>query len=270
MQEWRREAVAIIPACGLGKRMKPFQTWKELIPLGYKTIEIDNGREHKIPKVISEYIIENIKNAGIDNIFIVINNQKTELMRFYGDGQLYGVNIAYLIQDLTNNIYAMPVALDVAYPFVKEKDVLFGMPDTIVNPDNSFSELYKYYRREKLDLALGVFPALNTNELAPVTIGENGKILDIRDKPKSSTILNTWNIAVWSPRFTKHLHDMVEEYVKSGKYKEGELLMSNVFLDAIRKGLKAKAFTFNLGMCYDIASTNKLYDFLINKVYKAN
>ena len=40
MQGSKREAVAVIPAGGLGQRMKPFQTWKELIPLGYNIIEI--------------------------------------------------------------------------------------------------------------------------------------------------------------------------------------------------------------------------------------
>ena len=270
MQEAKREAVAVIPAGGLGQRTKQCQTWKELIPLGYKSIKRENSGEFKVPKVISEYIIENIKSAGVSNVFIVINNQKTELMRFFGDGSLYGVNMAYLIQDLSKNIYAMPVALDIAYPYVKDKDILFGMPDTIVRPDNSFDELYKYYIKEDLDLALGVFPTTNTKELAPVTMGENGMILDIKDKPKKSNILNTWNIAVWSPRFTQHLHEMVEEYIKDERYRDGELLMSKVFLEAAKKGLKSKGFIFNSGMCYDIASTNKLYDFLINEVYKAN
>ena len=43
--------------------MKPFQTWKELIPLGYKSIKSENGGEFKVSKVISEYIIENIKKC---------------------------------------------------------------------------------------------------------------------------------------------------------------------------------------------------------------
>ncbi|WP_027634675.1 sugar phosphate nucleotidyltransferase [Clostridium hydrogeniformans] len=262
-----REKVAVIPAGGIGKRMKPLQIWKELIPLGYKTALDENKKEIRVPKVISEYIIENMKNAGVDNLYMVVNTQKTELIRFYGDGNGYDVNMAYLIQDLANNLYAMPVALDIAYPFVKDKDVFFGMPDTVVKPSTCFRSLYKAFIEEELDLALGVFPSDNPKELAPVEIGKNGEVLGIYDKPKSTKIYNSWNVAVWSPKFTELLHSRVLRYIKGEERDKGELLMSSIFMEAVEKGLKAKAIMFPEGMCYDIGCTDKLYNYLLNNVY---
>lgn len=115
MDKKGEDLIGIIPSGGLGKRMKPYRALKELTTVGYKTYVI-NGVEKKIPKVLSEYTIDNMLNSSINNLIVIINENKSELIKFYGDGSQYNTYIAYLCQVIDGRHYGMPVALEQAYP----------------------------------------------------------------------------------------------------------------------------------------------------------
>ena len=95
--------VAIIPAAGIGSRLSPFPCPKELFPVGYQDIEI-NGQLEKRPKVVSQYLLENLVSAGADRVFIILGDGKSDIMRYYGDGQRFGTNITYLYQEELNGM----------------------------------------------------------------------------------------------------------------------------------------------------------------------
>ena len=93
-------------------------------------------------KVVSQYLLENLVSAGADRIFIILGDGKSDIMRYYGDGQRFGTNITYLYQE---NLNGMPSAIDLARYWLKDDTVLFGMPDTIIEPRNSFEMLLDYH-----------------------------------------------------------------------------------------------------------------------------
>jgi glucose-1-phosphate thymidylyltransferase len=251
--------IGIIPAGGLGKRMYPFKLWKELIPIGYKKVSLKE-EEKIIPKLLAEYTLENMVNGGVKNVIFIINSYKTEIMRIFGYGSNYNVNIAYLNQELESGFYAMPIAIDMAYPFTKDKIVFMGMPDTVVRPDYCFKQLLEKHLDKNADLTLGVFPTDNPTRLAPVVINSNDEVEVIHDKPKVTKIYNTWNIAVWSSKFTDLLHTETKKYMSDEKSKGNELLMSDLFNKAIQNGLKVCAVFFKEGKCDDLGKIEEFID----------
>ena len=121
-----KKIVGIIPAAGKGTRLSPFPCPKELFPIGYQDYPV-NGALQKRPKVISQYLIENIINAGAERIIFILGEDKHDIMRYYGDGSRFGVDIAYLFQE---KLLGMPYAMNLAKNWVNHDDVFFGMPDT--------------------------------------------------------------------------------------------------------------------------------------------
>jgi glucose-1-phosphate thymidylyltransferase len=249
--------VGIVPAGGFGKRMRPLKIWKELIPVGYKT-HIEDEKEKHVPKVIAEYTLENMINAGAEKIVMVLNEQKTELFRFFGDGSDYGSSMAYVCQESSFPFYGMPIAFNAAYKWIRNSTVLMGMPDTIVEPFDCFEILLEMHEQKKSDLTIGVFPTNRPNRLAPVSIDPvTGRVKAVYDKPKSTKIHNTWNVAVWSGRFTELLHGYVQEYISNLENASNEMLLSDVFNQAIKENLEVYGHFFSNGWCYDLGNIDE-------------
>lgn len=247
----KRDVIGIIPAGGYGTRMAPFKVWKELIHVGYKEAEINNERQ-LVPKVVAEYTVEGMADAGAKQIIMILNEQKYELFKFFGNGSNYGTNISYTCQDTNKLLTGMPVAMDTAYYWLKDKTVFMGMPDTIVEPFDAFKSLYQFHLEKAADLTIGVLPTSTPTRLAPVLIDKKtSHVLNIYDKPKFTKIYNTWNIAIWSPKFTELMHEYVLEAEKSVKAKT-ELLLTDVFLKAIDSGLEVYGHMFEEGHLYDL------------------
>ena len=55
-----KNLIGLMPAAGKGSRLAPFPAPKELFPIGYQDFLID-GIMHRRPKVVSQYLIENIR-----------------------------------------------------------------------------------------------------------------------------------------------------------------------------------------------------------------
>lgn len=82
----KRKIVGVILAAGKGTRIKPinFEYPKPLLPVCNKPIMV--------------YQIEEMKNLGIEEIFVVIGHLGGKIKRHFGDGKKYGVKISYVRQ----------------------------------------------------------------------------------------------------------------------------------------------------------------------------
>ncbi len=78
---------AVILAAGEGRRLRPLTTYypKPMMPVGNKPI--------------LEWIITALRISGITNITIVVGYQKDKIIRYFGDGKDFGVDIDYVIQE---------------------------------------------------------------------------------------------------------------------------------------------------------------------------
>jgi glucose-1-phosphate thymidylyltransferase len=246
----KTKIVGIIPAAGKGSRLYPFPCPKELFPVGYQDYLIA-GSLQKRPKVISQYLIENIINAGAKRLVFILGEEKYEIMRYYNDGTRFGADIAYLFQE---KLLGMPYAINQAKNWVNHDTVLFGMPDTIIEPRDVFQQLLTRHQEFSADLTLGLFPTENPSKFGMVDFDNSDTITFIVDKPQKTTLKYAWGCGCWSASFTQ----LLDDYLKSHPYEGHEVVLGDVFLYAVRNNLTVKAVKFDHGRYIDIGTVDEL------------
>lgn len=235
----------IVPAAGRGARLAPYRAPKELIQVGYRTVD---GRP--LPKAAVEHVLHAMCAGGVAEALVVLSPEKSEVFRYLGSGRHLGLDLAYLCQE---EAHGLPHALDLATPFVAGRTVCMGLPDTICAPQDCFAQLLDFHEARRADLSLGVFPTDQPQALAPVIIDPGSqRVLAIVDKPEHPPVSNTWGIAAWSPAFTELLHEFVATALRSPG---PELLLTDVFVAAVAAGLRVHALTFESGEYYDIGTS---------------
>ena len=83
------ELIGLIPAAGKGVRLGlPYP--KELYPV------IRNNHY----KPISQFVVDNLTNAGLKHIVFVVNETKHQLMGYFGSGMRFNCTISYVVQEV--------------------------------------------------------------------------------------------------------------------------------------------------------------------------
>lgn len=237
--------VGIIPAAGVGSRLFPYNGGKELLPVGTQHITID-GKIEERPKIVSQYVIEAMAEAGVEHIIIVTRPAKHNLMDLHLDGKQYGVRISYIVQHPTS----MAHSIDLAYEWVKDSTVVMGMPDTIITPSNCIGQLLGHHTEGGAELSLGLFPTDNPSRFGMVKTDENANVIYHKDKPSQTDAKFLWGIAMWEPSFTQTLHKQVGELTSSDK----EMALGDVFDTMLRQGKTCRAYQVEGGKYYDIGT----------------
>ena len=156
---------AVIIAGGLGTRLKPFT---------------DTNPKPMYPfenKPFIEYLVEQIKSFGINNILILVGYLPEKIMDYLGDGSKYGVNIEY---DIT------PVEYETADRVLHAKDrlaeeYLFMYCDNYC-PIN-YEKLLSDYRTSGALLQFTAYSNLDGYTKNNLKIAENGRV-EIYDKKR--------------------------------------------------------------------------------------
>lgn len=247
-----KKIVGICPAAGRGTRLGHLPCSKELIPVGLHANNVD-GRTIYSPKAISHYMVESMMLAGASNIFIIIGEGKSDIVKYYGSGHRFGVEIVYLYQE---QLSGMPFALDMPYHLLDQNtDTLFGMPDTLVEPSTVFVDLLVAHRKYGDDVTLGLFKANNPQKFGMVdVVGRD--IVSIIDKPKQTTLTYLWGTAVWNNKFSLCLHQYIQK--KKKEHHSTEVVLGDVFSYAISEGLKVRGEKFDNGSYWDIGTADDL------------
>jgi len=193
------ELIGIVPAAGAGSRLSPYPNAKELFPIGYQRVRV-NDRIERRPKVISQYLIENMINGGVRRFFFILGEGKHDIMHYYGNGSSYDVDVAYLFQE---QLHGMPFAIDLVYPWLRgDETVVMGMPDTLIEPGDAFAKLLSAHRRWNADLTLGLFRTDKPAKFGMIGIDDESNVIEHVDKPSQTDLRWLWGIAAgeWSSR----------------------------------------------------------------------
>ena len=244
------ELVGLIPAAGVAGRVSPLPGSKELFPVGFQEIEVD-GHVQLRPKVMSQYLLDNMFRAGAQKIWIVLGKGKWDIMHYYGDGSEFGGYIAYLLID---KLWGMPYTLDQARPWLDRDTVLFGMPDTIFTPSDALAQMVARQAEVKADVTLGIFPTDQPQRLCPVVMDEQGRVLSMTDKPVHTDVMNTWGCACWSPSFTEFMQGFLSTIAPPSQ----EVVLASVFRAAIEEGLAVHGVFFEEGEYIDVGTPDDL------------
>ena len=78
--------LAVIPSAGYGTRLRPITAAipKEMLPLGRKPV--------------LEYVVEEVRAAGIRKALFVVSPGKEIIERYFGNGERFGIQCEYVVQ----------------------------------------------------------------------------------------------------------------------------------------------------------------------------
>ncbi|HEY6073178.1 MAG TPA: sugar phosphate nucleotidyltransferase [Anaerolineales bacterium] len=245
------ELIGLIPAAGKGVRLGlPYP--KELYPV------IRNNHY----KPISQYVVDNLVNAGLQHIVFVVNDTKHQLMGFFGSGQRFGCNISYVVQEMVegktkSTSPGLAHALDSAYHLVKGKTVCFGMADTLMQPKDVFKRVYAAACPED-DVLFGMFPTNRPEKFGMVKTDGDSRVLHIDDKPQKTDLTEMWGCIIWRPAFTEYLHRCV--------FEEGISDFAKIMNDAIASGMNFRGVRMTDGTYYDLGTYEEIAE--LDKKYR--
>lgn len=223
------ELVGLLPAAGRGSRLGAIPSSKEIMPLGFHPVDDGESARWK-PFTTMEAHLRAHAQAGIRRTIIVLGRNKYDIMDYLGSGERYGLKLSYLFQEA---LRGMPFALDLARPWAASATTMFSMPDTLIEPTESFALLARHHEARQADVTLGLFPTDNPSKFGMVDIGADGRINRFVDKPKQTRLTLMWGLAVWSPRFAGFMHEYLAHVPADAK----ETVLSDVFQAAVDAGL---------------------------------
>jgi glucose-1-phosphate thymidylyltransferase len=219
------ELVGLIPAAGKGVRLGlPYP--KELYPV------IRNNHY----KPISQFVVDNLVNAGLKHIVFVINETKHQLMGYFGNGIRFGCDISYVVQEVVEG---------------KTKSTSPGLAHTLMKPNDIFKRVFEAAAPDD-DVLFGMFTTDRPEKFGMVKMDAQARVLEIVDKPKQTDLTQMWGCIVWRPRFTEFLHDCVFEHGVSD--------FARIMNDAIASGMKFKGVPMDDGTYIDLGTYDEIAD----------
>lgn len=239
-----REWIGLIPAAGKGLRLAlPYP--KELYPV---------IRENRY-KPVSQFVMDNLIQAGIGHIVFVVNETKHQLMGFFGNGRRFGCDISYVVQERSerndgSTSPGLAGALDSAYHLTRGKTVFFGMADTIMLPEDVFRRAHANAGKDD-DVILALFETNNPEKFGMVRVDGSDQVKEIVDKPASTDLRFMWGCIVWRPPFTELLHSSVSNGLSD---------FAAILNKAIDNGLIVRAVKMKNGTYLDLGSYDEIME----------
>jgi glucose-1-phosphate thymidylyltransferase len=224
--------LGIIPAAGLGTRIQPLAFSKELLPVGSRFID---GVER--PKAVSEYLVERMVRAGVDNLCFVISPGKADIVRYYGS-DVAGAQVCYVVQP---GAAGLCDAIFRALPLVRpDEPVLVGLPDTVWFPEDGYCAL----EGDALNFLL--FPVARPELFDAVVSADDGRVHEIQVKQSNPDSDWIWGGFRMSGRVLAELHDLWIERERSDAY-VGTLVNEYIARGGVVNSVKVGSAYFDVG-----------------------
>jgi glucose-1-phosphate thymidylyltransferase len=241
------KVVAVLPAAGRAERLGRLPCSKEILPVAVhegdrSCLETPAGR-----------LLRQLALAGVTQAFLVLDEDKWDIARYFGDGHDLGLELAYLT---IRRSPSAPTTVDRAFDHVREATVAFGFPDILLRPDDAFSRLLDRLGQTGADAVLGLFPTDRPEKVDMVEIDGSGRVRRIVIKPERTELEWAWIAAVWTPAFTAYLHEFVAGRPEAAGGRE--VYVGNVLQAAADDGLHVDAAAFPNGIFRDIGTPDDL------------
>lgn len=245
------DAVGILPMAGRATRLPGLQCSKEILPLGGPAAAADAAQP---ARVVCEHILDNLRQAGVHEVYLVIRDGKWDIPTHLGDGSRHGLNLAYLMMGLP---WGTPYSIDQAFPFVRGRRVVLGFPDMCFETTDIVAHALDYQTQTGADVVLGVFPADRPHKVDMLRIDADGRVREIVIKPKETRLTQTWGVAVWTPAFTEYLHRFLAQHRRQAEHAP-ELFVGDVVRAAIEAGMDVRGVEVSARPYVDIGTLEDL------------
>ena len=199
---------------GTGSRLRPITHTgpKQLVPVANKPV--------------LEYAIEDLKEAGITEIGVVLGNKGREaIQELLGDGSDYGVEITYIIQ---GNPLGLAHAAGCARDFVGDDDFVMYLGDNILK--QGISELVESFERGDYGAGIALQEVDSPEQFGIADVDEDGQVTQLIEKPdEPPTNLALIGIYV----FSNDVFDVIERLEPSWR---GELEITDAIQTLLENG----------------------------------
>lgn len=157
----------IILSGGKGTRLRPITHTgpKQLVPVANKPV--------------LQYAIEDLKDAGIDEIGVVVGNMGREAIQdFLGDGSRFGVDITYIVQ---GNPLGLSHAVGCARNFVGDDDFIIYLGDNILK--QGISELVESFSSGDFKAGIALQKVDDPSQFGVAVRDDHGNVTELVEKP---------------------------------------------------------------------------------------
>lgn len=240
--------IGLIPAAGNATRLQKLLIGsKEIYSF---TIRDNDGVEHSYP--VCKCLLDSYYESGIKDVCIILRKEKEDIIDMLGGGEKYGVNIRYIYTEPT---FGPPYTLDQAYTQVKNKYVALGFPDILFKPRSTFKALIDKQQESNADVVLALFIAPNPHKMDMIEFDDLGKIIAIDIKPKQTSLIYTWILAVWNPTFSNFMHMSLQTLLTEFESKQhSECHVGTIFKMALEEGITFDHVVIEDGELMDIGT----------------
>jgi len=158
---------ALILSGGTGTRLRPIThtSAKQLIPVANKPILF--------------YAIEAIKEAGINDMGIIVGDTREEVKEAVGDGERWGINVTYIEQEAP---LGLAHAVKISQDFLKDDSFVMFLGDNLIR--EGITSLVQEFEREK-PAAQILLAQVEHPERFGVAELKDGKVVHLVEKPKN-------------------------------------------------------------------------------------
>ncbi len=153
---------------GRGTRLRPltYTAAKQLVPVGNRPILF--------------YVLDNLKNAGIEEVGIVISPETGNAIRnAINDGRSWGFHVEYILQD---EPLGLAHAVKVAQPFLGDDSFIMYLGDNLIG--SGVREYRKKFEASKADAAILLKEVDNPSAFGIAEVDGEGHVVRLVEKPR--------------------------------------------------------------------------------------
>ena len=247
--------IGLIPAAGLAKRLSLHSGSKEMLP-------IQTGAPNASPRVVSEFLLEQMVGAGCQRAFFILRPGKFDIIEHFNNGANFGLPIGYLLMDAP---YGPPFTISQAFPFIEGASVLTGFPDILMDPPDVCEQIVLKLRKSQADVVLATFPCGPEHGCDLAEVDSQGHIVKIVPKeynPVWRDDSRTWLAAAWRYPFTTFFADIVQklrtEVDSMPANSNPEWPLGIILVEALKAGMTLETVHFKKGRFLDIGTPERL------------
>jgi glucose-1-phosphate thymidylyltransferase len=208
---------ALILAAGHGTRLKPLThaSPKHMLPIANKPL--------------LQYIVEQVRDAGIKKLGIVVGFKKEQIMEYFGDGKRFDLNITYIPQAERLGISH---AIKTAKSFIGDDDFVVLLGDNLfLDP---LSEMVKAHKEGGAEASIAIQEVEDPTRFG-VAVLDGDSVKRLVEKPKEPpSKMATAGIYFLS----KRVFDVIERQEPSAR---GEYEIPDSYQMLIDEGVKVHA-----------------------------
>ena len=226
---------------GTGSRLRPITHTgpKQLVPVANKPV--------------LEYAIEDLKEAGITEIGVILGNKgRDEIQELLGDGSEYGVDITYIVQ---GNPLGLAHAAGCSRDFIGDDDFVMYLGDNILK--SGVANLVKSFGAGDYGAGIALQEVDDPQAFGIADVDDEGNVTELIEKPdEPPTNLALIGMYVFSPA----VFDAIEDLEPSWR---GELEITDAIQDLLKEGYEIDSHVVtgwwkDTGKPEDILEANRL------------